>query len=282
MDARSVLAGAPGRVRVVALPATGYPLSAQIAAAGHELIRSGYDWDGRRRGGHSVLLQYTLAGEGRLRTGRDERAVHPGQLMVLTIPGDHRYWLPPGGAWEHCWLMLHGREAQRAAVAAIARHGTLWTVAPTAPLALCIADAVQRLAAGLDDPFSVSALAYGALMALLSAGAPAAAGDDAAIARAVAHARAHLRRNPGVAELSRLAGISRWHFSRRFLAATGRSPAAFVAGERLRVAAIALADGASARDAALAAGFDDASYFGRAFRRAYGCTPGAFAARARR
>lgn len=275
------LGPALGQLRGAALQPPALPLRALPIAAGHERISAAYDWSGAQRPGPCVLFQYTIAGAGRLRVGRLEQAVLPGRLMLLPMPHDHRYWLPPGGRWEHAWAIVRGDEAMRVTAAAIARSGHLIALDQQGPSVTALVDLVRAVVTGdLGDPFRASAAVYGLLMALLeeTVGTRDAV-PDAAIARAIAHAREHACQDPGVPALARVAGLSRWHFSRRFHAATGRTPGRFVLDERLRRAVACLAAGGTAQAATAAAGFADPSYFGRVFRRAYGCTPGMFTAR---
>ncbi|MDQ0363815.1 AraC family transcriptional regulator [Catenuloplanes indicus] len=80
-----------------------------------------------------------------------------------------------------------------------------------------------------------------------------------------------------VRDLSRAAGMSRATFTRRFTAALGRPPAAYLLAHRLRHAARLLRE----TDAPLAtvarrAGYATESALAGAFRREYGMAPGAF------
>lgn len=78
-----------------------------------------------------------------------------------------------------------------------------------------------------------------------------------------------------VEDLARTAGMSRFHFSRAFQAATGRSPYRYLQEVRLQHAAAMLNHGhVSVTEAALSSGFTDLGRFGRMFRQAYGVTPG--------
>jgi transcriptional regulator GlxA family with amidase domain len=86
-------------------------------------------------------------------------------------------------------------------------------------------------------------------------------------------ARERLREPLGVERLAEQAGESPRSFHRRFVEATGQTPAAFVEQLRLRAAREHLAAGASAKAAARAAGFGSDTVMGRAFQRRLGLTP---------
>src|SRR5690554_5939384 len=86
----------------LALPAT-----IHVAGIGEASGREPFDNDGLRRGPRAfVLLKHTLSGSGKLRFEGRQYSVEPGQLMMLTVPHDHRYWLPKGGNWRFAWVCL--------------------------------------------------------------------------------------------------------------------------------------------------------------------------------
>jgi len=76
-----------------------------------------------------------------------------------------------------------------------------------------------------------------------------------------------------VEQLARIAGLSRGHFSARFSAVVGMTPAAYVTSWRLAFGRSRLRGGASVKAAAAAAGFGSQEAFSRAFSRAFGHPP---------
>lgn len=89
----------------------------------------------------------------------------------------------------------------------------------------------------------------------------------------------HLEGDLSVAALSRIAHFSAFHFHRQFSAYMGVPVSRYVQLMRLRRAAhqLAASPAASVLEAASAAGFESPEAFARAFRRAFGMTPSAFA-----
>ncbi|OLP62228.1 hypothetical protein BJF93_18575 [Xaviernesmea oryzae] len=81
-----------------------------------------------------------------------------------------------------------------------------------------------------------------------------------------------------LAALAASSGLSRFQFLRAFSAETGLTPHAYLIQRRLQKARRLLMAGQSAAEAALASGFADQAHMTRSFSRAYGLTPGRFAA----
>lgn len=102
-----------------------------------------------------------------------------------------------------------------------------------------------------------------------------------AMRKALWYIEHHFERPVTLDELSGLVGLSRFHLSRSFAQATGRSFSAHLRGRRLTEAARALAAGApDILAVALAAGYGSHEAFSRAFRDQFGLTPDAVRARA--
>jgi AraC-like DNA-binding protein len=104
------------------------------------------------------------------------------------------------------------------------------------------------------------------------------AGSQQAHPDPVRRALAFMEANPSkpltLAEIAREAHLSKQHFCRVFHRAIGVSPLRFLMRLRLRVAKGALwHEGATVKQAALTAGFEDQHHFTRVFRRLEGITP---------
>jgi AraC-like DNA-binding protein len=101
------------------------------------------------------------------------------------------------------------------------------------------------------------------------------ASRDARIAAALELLETRYSEPLGVDDLSRAAGLSRFHFSRRFREETGMSPYRYLQRIRIARAHELLASGHGVTDAALSVGFRDLGRFARAFREQVGMTPSA-------
>ena len=100
--------------------------------------------------------------------------------------------------------------------------------------------------------------------------------------RAVAKARevldANLRAGVASAELEAVTGLTRYALARHFRACLGTSPYRYLVMRRLDRARTLIRQGAPLVEAALASGFADQSHMNRHFKKAYGLSPGRWAA----
>jgi AraC-like DNA-binding protein len=126
-----------------------------------------------------------------------------------------------------------------------------------AAAATTIADALSAAAGGAEPTGAIDLVAVSAVREYLAS-------------HPTEETRAHV--------LERIAGIDRWTIARHFRAAFGTSPDRYRTMRRLAVARRAIAAGAPLADAAVTAGFTDQSHMTRQFKRAYGITPGRWAA----
>ncbi|WP_426124730.1 AraC family transcriptional regulator [Pararhizobium sp. PWRC1-1] len=80
-----------------------------------------------------------------------------------------------------------------------------------------------------------------------------------------------------LADLAVASGLSRFQVVRAFSEVTGMTPHTYLIQRRIRTVRRMIAGGTPLADAAFACGFADQSHMTRAFVRAYGITPGAYA-----
>lgn len=101
---------------------------------------------------------------------------------------------------------------------------------------------------------------------------------DPMIAKALAAVHREVRRRWTVAELALVAGMSRSAFALRFLDVVGCAPIEYLSRWRMAIAKEVLSRGDTPLDRlAEQIGYESASAFSTAFRRRFGCAPGAFA-----
>lgn len=101
--------------------------------------------------------------------------------------------------------------------------------------------------------------------------------DPARLARVTDYVDANLERTIVVRELADVAGMSPFHFSHCFRAATNTSPHRFVTARRVDLGKRLLTDpGLSLAEIAFACGFSNQSHFTKVFKEHMGATPGAY------
>jgi AraC family transcriptional regulator len=106
--------------------------------------------------------------------------------------------------------------------------------------------------------------------------------DDDPLERAMSHLEARAHEALSLDELAEVAGVSAYHFVRQFSARFGQSPMAFARARRLGLAARRLGGDApvSLVELAFDVGFESQEGFTRAFKPAFGVSPGRYRRRA--
>lgn len=100
--------------------------------------------------------------------------------------------------------------------------------------------------------------------------------DSRRLRRVLDYIDSNLTNQISAEALAGVASLSRFHFSRMFKAATGRSPSQYVGDRRLELAKSLLQLGASVAQVAYDCGFSSESNFARSFRRCTGVSPGQY------
>ena len=239
---------------------------------------------GRHYGRHShATYGFGLLEQGAQRSasGRGMVDAYPGDIMT-TNPGEVHDGRPLGAEWRG-WRMVH---LEPDALAALAGYsGDIALARPVfadPPLRHCLRQllaALERWQGGAADTLACEELlvrACGELLARHATGA--APRHDASADLAVVRERIgdDLVHAPSLAELAALAGTSRFQLLRRFAAAYGLTPYAWLVQHRAERARRLNARGTALAEAAAAAGFADQSHMTRLFARQFGFTPGAW------
>ncbi|MBD2844385.1 helix-turn-helix domain-containing protein [Paenibacillus sp. IB182496] len=98
-----------------------------------------------------------------------------------------------------------------------------------------------------------------------------------AIERAMTHIKQHYRSTLTREQLANQAGMSPWHFSRKFKEQSGYSPMDYLLRYRMNRAQEHLLQGMRVQEASRLSGFDDVFYFSKRFKATVGITPARFA-----
>ncbi len=255
-------------------------LHAMLVNCGWRREERCYDWRGLNRGANEFAIwQYTVSGRGRLDIDGTMHDLTPGKALLVHVPQNHRYFLPPDSDhWEFLFITMNGRELMR-----------LWFdigkitggVAEFASESVTVSTAVEIYKLGIDGkintPFIASDMAYRMLMAVYEDLAPQ---NDSGksrpefVTRVIEYCLNNLQKDLSVDDLAEVAGFSRYHFTRQFTAFQGTSPAAFLRELRMKRAFRMLQmENSSVKEIAERCGFKDESYFCKVFRRTFSMSP---------
>lgn len=245
------------------------PELASVDVHWHDYYELGYVLDGRAT--HVV-------------NGRTETAA-PGSVFLLS-PADLHSLDPTGPSGIRVMnAVLHPDlvESTLEAAASIEDVGLPWSV-PSLPGADADAHrivtevATRRTGWEVVVESALRALVVGLARAAAEvarpAGGPARGGPPDHLRRAVRHVERHFREPLSLEEVAAVAHLSPHWFSGQFRRATGQTFQQFLKERRLRFArALLESTGLGVTEACHAAGFNDPSYFGRAYRERYGIAP---------
>jgi len=274
-------------------PRTRYVAPDALYFAGLETVTptSGYHWDGEKRDVWPptgfVVFQVTLAGSGLYEDAArgGAYALGPGDAFAAVVPSAHRYYLPPASAsWTFFWVMIPhpyiaGRIASR-----VAEAGAVWSLHARPETGEALLSRAARLLRGpFADAWATEQALFDFLIALERfAHALTHTSDETGERDRLENAARrfvleNLAASFGVADLARADGLTRSHYSHRFKAATGTTPARFIARVRLEETARRLIESADTLAViARETGFADANHLCKTFRRYYHLSPGAF------
>ena len=249
-------------------------------------VASEYRWDGLRRGDDPshprVVLQVTLGGWGCFERGGRRWTLGPGQAFLAVLPSAHVYWLPeesPG--WDFFWFTAEHPYVVERLIQVVDRYPPVIDLAPgSRHFSQCV-DLFERTCARRhEDAFAEEAALFDWMTGLerhVHELAHPRSLRQAMLEELAGYTLANLSRSFGIEELAARHGLSRSHYSHRFRAATGLSPAAHVFEVRVAEARRLLREGPEPlKEIAARTGFADANHLCKAFRRHYHLSPGAY------
>lgn len=255
----------------------------ELYAVGRDQVSSPlYSWDGLKRSdGPLFLFQYTLSGQGRLRAGSKEYLVPEETALLVEIPDDHCYRFDDRDeSWEFLFLLFRPTGLQDHWYAVKKRYGPIVPI-PRHHLVIHTLEHIFLDARDgqLSDAFRASSSVYRFMMELRRYVSHTDGNDDhpEAIRKALAWMEDHYPVISGVDACAKAAGLSKFHFIRRFTATVGMSPLQYLTKIRLGHAVRLLREtNLSIEEVALHVGFSGSSYFIKVFHGIVGCSPGEF------
>ena len=228
-------------------------------------------------------LSLVTSGEAEHVVNGDERRIQKGSAFLLS-PADVHSIRAVGPTPLGCYnIVLHAKVVERplAALGPPAVAGLPWQ---TDDFLVAEPD-FRRLQAELEDPGFGSACLVDSLVGCLVVelgrrrdpdrhGQTSLPGSEEALRAAVLYVDRHFREPMTLADAAAQAHLSPNYFSERFHQLTGTSFQRYLQERRLAFARSLLASTSlTVTDICHAAGFNDLSHFGRAFRRRYGASP---------
>jgi AraC-like DNA-binding protein len=265
-------------------PARTVPLHSMLTSCGHSLKTStDYSWDGLKRGKTEFILwQYTVGGFGRLEYEGKSYDLTPGKGILVHIPHDHRYYFPGDSQkWEFIYACFSGREVLRVCREIVKRTGPVNNFDGSSKTLKTVVQILKMAYAGqIITPYISSSLAYQLAMSLMDDLMPESSGGGET-PEFMKKINEYCRNNPdidlNVDDLAKISGYSRYHFTRLFTAKRGIPPGAFIRELRLnRAVKFLQAEKMSVKEVASRCGFEDTSYFCKAFRKSFGVSPAKF------
>lgn len=226
-----------------------------------------------------VELAWIDDGAIRYRINGEALELQAGQAMLVPTGVDHAcaFMGHMRGASVHLDDGMIARVADAAGVAMPSRAGLVLEGATMSMLGQLLVNEVAR--DSLDARLCADAISEAlAIKALGCARSTTVHERDPRVLRAIDVIRSRFAENIDVDEIANAAGSSRFHLSRLFKGATGKSPYQYLVDVRLEHAASLLRANRSVTDAALSSGFNDLSRFARTFRERYGVAPRGYAA----
>lgn len=272
------------RDRMLVFPEKIFPLHYMVTSCGYSRpTTSKYDWDGLRRGKTEfVLFQYTLSGTGRLDYEDRKYVLGKGDAMILHFPHRHRYFLPnDSDGWEFIYVCMNGRDVLYIWREIEKRFGPVRNFAEDSnPVSAAARLLLAAFGGGITNPFAASSLSYQLSMSLLEELVRYDGGGREKpefIRRINEYCAEHPDEDLDVGRLAKIAGFSRYHFTRRFKSFQGVSPGIFMRDMKMKRSLKMLqSESVSVKEAAASCGFDDPSYYCKAFKKTFGISPGNF------
>ncbi len=244
-----------------------------------KLTASNYIYDQMSNSEEALVWLYTTQGVGGVETEKGSVILHTGKSLLLQFPGLCRYYVPDDSkSWRFIKIAVGGQEALRIMELFMARGSNELELTPDNKLVELANRIVSSISSGeLVSPYLSSAMAYEFIMNICELNPPRELNSDSEVLDKVrSFCLNNLNNRISVAQMAKVAGWSKWHFSRRFVELSGFSPHDFVLDIKMRRAIHMLSANLPIKSIVDELGFSSSAYFCRAFRRTYGVSPGEF------
>lgn len=220
-----------------------------------------------------ALVMLIQSGQGWFSVGGRRRNLTAGDAVLLPANRSHSFSCDPDVGWDLLWVHYQGSWADALALQSGFAGDRLVIRVGIEPEPARRMTAIHGILAARGRHSQLdAAVELVALLVALKKCDVERLGEDARLIAVV-------EQGGGLAAMAAAAGLSRFHFLRRFKRATGTTPWRYLTDLRLAKAKSLLADPAQGVvEAAAAAGYADPAHFSRLFRQRTGRTPSAYRA----
>ncbi|MEM6822129.1 MAG: AraC family transcriptional regulator [Verrucomicrobiota bacterium] len=199
------------------------------AGCSYELVRSpSYHWDSSvRAGGGYVVFQYTLSGRGVFQLNRRRFSVEQGQAFFTLVPENARYFYAQDETepWTFSYINFVGESSEHLWRWFREKHGCIAKMPLDSVSSGLFSELIrQTQAIGHSSPEMLSSLIYQFVMSLSAQQTENAPASISSIIQLMERRPEHPY---AVKELAAFCGLSREHFTRKFIEETGESPARY-------------------------------------------------------
>jgi len=262
-------------------PVRTIPLAIQIMGCGcANITTTDYCWDGTTRSmEQTAVWQYTISGRGAIEFEGETRSVEPGCAFMVTTPHDHIYYLPEDSDhWEFIYIIFKGNESLRIWKELVKEFGP---VAEFGNDSRSVKLAVNIFKVFADDklrsPLHSSSLAYRMLMQVpedLSFNLEHKNAIPEPIRKVCDYCTDNLHNPITIDDMAKVAGYSKFHFTRLFTENQGVSPGLFLKELRMtRATNMLQLENLSVKEISERCGYEMPNYFCKVFRQQFGMSP---------
>ena len=235
----------------------------------------------RRRHDDNIVI-YCFAGCGFLETGAGRHRIREGQLILLPSGTGHRYWADADDPWSIYWCHFSGRLATEYLTAiGPADRDSVINIGQQPALTAQF----QALLQATSNGFATLAMVHAANMlkqlltnlALIVHRRHSGEKNVFDVADIQAFMLQNLDKPLNLETLASQAGLSKFHFSKKYKQATGFSPINHLITMRMEYARYLIETSDSPiGEVAAKVGHEDALYFSRQFKQVFGLSPQQF------
>lgn len=247
--------------------------------AGYSLVTSEpYTWNGLKRGkSNSILFQHTISGKGKLVYNGRNFDLNPGSSMLLKIPHDHCYYIDDEH-WEFFWVSFEGYDIVRLFENLVRDNGPIHYF-PNSIINRVSSITHDIITHQFDSIGEASIAAHTFAMTLFDylnnqSHTSISHTNNHKIRAAINYLDNNFSKDINIKSLSSISGYSYYHFCRLFKRELGLTPHDYLLSKRMNKASFILRQSnLSIKEVSYQCGYSEASYFAKAFRKEFGCSP---------